>query len=769
MPNRLRCRALLAVVALAGLTTSADTSQTAPPLSGLAPGRAPGRVDFSFQIRPLLSDRCFRCHGPDGSKRKAKLRLDTREGAFKEIDDGWSIVKPGVPEKSELVRRIFSDLEDDRMPPAESHLTLSDAEKALLRRWVAEGADYKPHWSLIPVHELAAVTAPTGAASPIDAFVRSRLVQEGLTPAPRAAPEVLMRRVTLDLTGLPPTPAEIDAFLADRLADAYERAVDRLLASPRYGERMAMRLARSRPLRRHLRLPGRRRSRHVAVARLGHPRVQREPAYDQFLIWQLAGDLLPNATRDQRLATAFNRLHRQTNEGGSIEEEFRAEYVVGPRQHLRHRVPRADARVRALPRPQVRPDHAARLLLALRVLQQHRRVGPLLPLHRTPRRRRRCCSGRPGAESASTTWPRRRTAEAEARLCQHRARCPRTLPRLAATSASVGRPEPIAHLEFNSLSADTTPDSVAAYGRHGPGRAIDRARGVDGRAALHRRQQCRSPGVRPFVRTDPFSIALRLKPTERQDARRHPAPVAGLDRRRQPRLSSCTLDDGRPSFGLIHFWPGNALQSAPGERCRSNEWSHVAVTYDGSSRAAGVRLSRRRAARDRSRARPSVQGHQLPARGRRPLGGHASAHHRRALPGHGLQERPGRRPSGLRPAPDRGGSAAAPFAATPSRSPVPSTTISRASDSPCIAAARRRCGRCASRRTSSSTRCPRDHGDGGDAGAAAGVRAGARCLRRAGRSRLTRARPRACRRSPTGQPRNRLGLARWLTDRAATR
>ena len=240
MLTRLRCRALLAVVALAGLTLPADTSQTAPPLSGLAPGRAPDRVDFSFQIRPLLSDRCFRCHGPDASKRKAKLRLDTREGAFKDIDDGWSIVKPGVPEKSELVRRIFSDLEDDMMPPTDSHLALSDAEKALLRRWVAEGADYKPHWSLIPVHELAAVTAPTGAASPIDAFVRARLVKEGLTPAPQAAPEILLRRLALNLTGLPPTPAEIDAFLADRAPNAYARAVDRYLASPAYGERMAM-------------------------------------------------------------------------------------------------------------------------------------------------------------------------------------------------------------------------------------------------------------------------------------------------------------------------------------------------------------------------------------------------------------------------------------------------------------------------------------------------------------------------------------------------
>ena len=156
MPIRSRLGAALACAALAGLTTSAHTSQIAP--------TAVDRVDFSFQIRPLLSDRCFRCHGPDASKRKAKLRLDTREGAFKEIEDGWAIVKPGDPGKSELIRRINSYLEDDVMPPSESHLSLSEAEKALLKRWVAEGADYKPHWSLIPVHAVAVPTVGDGPA-----------------------------------------------------------------------------------------------------------------------------------------------------------------------------------------------------------------------------------------------------------------------------------------------------------------------------------------------------------------------------------------------------------------------------------------------------------------------------------------------------------------------------------------------------------------------------------------------------------------------------
>ena len=334
MSIRSRFGAALACAALAGLTTSAHTTQIAP--------AAVDRVDFSFQIRPLLSDRCFRCHGPDAAKRKAKLRLDTREGAFKEIEDGWAIVKPGDPGKSELIRRINSDYEDDVMPPPESHLALSDAEKTLLKRWVAEGADYKPHWSLIPVHAVAVPTDPDArarrirsmrwCASALDERGCERApaprLEKGLRPAPQASPEILLRRLALNLTGLPPTPAEIDAFLADRSPNAYARAVDRYLSSPAYGERMAMDWL---DLARYADTYGYQADvdRDMSPYRDWVIRAfNQNLPYDQFLLWQLAGDLLPNATREQRIATAFNRLHRQTNEGGSIEEEFRTEYVL---------------------------------------------------------------------------------------------------------------------------------------------------------------------------------------------------------------------------------------------------------------------------------------------------------------------------------------------------------------------------------------------------------------------------------------------------------
>ena len=285
-------------------------------------------VDFTTQIRPLLSDRCFRCHGPDAGKRKRELRLDLPAGTFKTLDDGWAVVKPGRPEQSELVRRIYAE-DDDLMPPPESNLSLSDAEKALLRRWVQEGADYRPHWAFQPVRSRPYPSPAAGVSTnPIDGFIATRLAAAGLRPSPAASRETFIRRAALTLTGLPPTPDDIDGFLADGSPTAFERVVDRYLASPAYGERMAMDWL---DLARYADTYGY----QADVERDMSPyrdwvirAFNSNLSYDQFLTWQLAGDLLPGATRDQRIATAFNRLHRQTNEGGSVEEEFRTEYVA---------------------------------------------------------------------------------------------------------------------------------------------------------------------------------------------------------------------------------------------------------------------------------------------------------------------------------------------------------------------------------------------------------------------------------------------------------
>ena len=197
-------------------------------------------IDFARDIRPILSDACFTCHGPDERKRKADLRLDTKEGLFEDLG-GYAAVVPGKPDESELIVRIVTTDKSDRMPPRRSKRQLADREIALLEKWVRSGAPWRGHWSFQPIArpELPEVRRKGWTRGAIDAFVLARLEAEGLGPSGEESRERLLRRVSLDLTGLPPTLAEIDAFLADETPAAYEKVVDRLLSSPAYGERMA--------------------------------------------------------------------------------------------------------------------------------------------------------------------------------------------------------------------------------------------------------------------------------------------------------------------------------------------------------------------------------------------------------------------------------------------------------------------------------------------------------------------------------------------------
>jgi Protein of unknown function (DUF1549)/Planctomycete cytochrome C len=295
--------------------TLAASAVAAPP---------PAKLDYNFQIRPLLADRCYKCHGPDERQRKGGFRLDTADG----LRDAGVIV-PGKPEESELYQRIRATGRK-QMPPRKSNLSLSKDEIALLRRWIAEGVEYKPHWAFLPVPKSVpppTVSDPRWPASPLDYFVLARLDHEGLKPSSPASREEWLRRVTFDLTGLPPTIAETDAFLSDSSPRAFEKVADRLLASPHFGERMAQDWL---DLARYADSFGYQADGDTLVWPWRDwvvEAVNSNLPYDQFLTWQLAGDLLPNATRKQRLATAFCRLHRMTNEGGSIPEEFRNEYV----------------------------------------------------------------------------------------------------------------------------------------------------------------------------------------------------------------------------------------------------------------------------------------------------------------------------------------------------------------------------------------------------------------------------------------------------------
>ena len=281
---------------------------------------APAPVDFSRDILPILSDNCFHCHGPDEKARKAKLRLDTREGALRLKDP---VVIPGKSAQSELVKRITTTDDDDQMPPPDSKRKLTPAQIALLKRWVDEGVVWGKHWAFAPLKR----PAVTPAGNPVDAFVAVMLAREGLKFSPEADARTLLRRATLTLTGLPPAPEEMAAWLADTSPQAWEKQVDRLLASRAYGERMAWdwmeasRYADSNGYQgddERTMWPWRD---WVVKA------FNRNMPWDEFTVWQLAGDLLPNATDEQKLATAFLRNHPINGEGGRIPEENRVDYV----------------------------------------------------------------------------------------------------------------------------------------------------------------------------------------------------------------------------------------------------------------------------------------------------------------------------------------------------------------------------------------------------------------------------------------------------------
>jgi hypothetical protein len=301
---------------------------TALALLLLAVACSAAEVSFNRDIRPFLSDTCFRCHGPDSTTREAGLRLDV-EAEAKAPRDGQPAIVAHKPETSEAVARIFSDDADVRMPPPKSGLKLTARQKELFRRWIAEGAKYEPHWSFTRVER---PKLPTGEGHPIDAFVRAGLHGVGLKPSPPASPEKQLRRVSLDLTGLPPSVTQADAFLADVKAlgidAAYEEAVNRLLRSPRYGEQMAWHWLEAA---RYADTDGYQNDGPREMWRWRDwviDAFNRNMPFDQFTIEQLAGDLLPDPTHEQLIATAFNRNNRYNSEEGIPIDEFLLENAV---------------------------------------------------------------------------------------------------------------------------------------------------------------------------------------------------------------------------------------------------------------------------------------------------------------------------------------------------------------------------------------------------------------------------------------------------------
>ena len=551
-----------------------------------------GSVDFSRDILPILSDNCFKCHGPDEKARKGKLRLDTKEGAFR-VKDGKTVIVPGKSAASELFRRITATDPDDLMPPPESNRILTARQIALIHQWIDEGAPWARHWAFNPIQAPKAprVKNTHWPVNDIDRFVLARLEQEGLAPSPAADRERLIRRITFDLTGLPPTLTELDSFLSDPSSHAYERVVDRLLNSPRFGERMA---AQWLDLARYADTYGYQMDAPRPVWPYRDWVIQafnQNLPFDQFVKWQLAGDLLPNATKEQRLATAFNRLHLQNEEGGIVEEEFRASYVVDrvdtfgtaflgltlecSRCHD-HKFDPLTMRdfysvfaffqnideagqnpftgfVDYTPVPTLLLSDAAtdaRLAkLSQQIAAKEKQAGAL----------------REAARGAFLEWLKSKPDEP-------------TVPGLAAA------------FSFDAIETNRIANSVDSSN---PGKAVEGpalVEGKHGRAAeFNGDNGFTFPGVGHFTRTEPFSIGLWLEipaQNSRQVVIHHTKAPADAGSRGYELL----LEDGHVAVGLHHMWPGNSLKVRSAVALPTNEWVHVAFTYDGSSRAAGLSI-----------------------------------------------------------------------------------------------------------------------------------------------------------------------------------
>ena len=560
-------------------------------------------VSFARDVRPILSDRCFICHGPDAARREADLRLDVQEAAYE------FAIEPGEPDESELVARVNSDDPDLIMPPPDSKLTLTDAERDTLSRWIAQGGQYDEHWSFQPVQPPQSHSNDASdTTSPIDRFVQARLETHGMKAAARADGPTLIRRLSFDLRGLPPSIAEVDAFLADKRDDAYERLVDRFLASETFGERMAVDWL---DVARYADTYGYQNDRYrpmwpwrdwvVSAFNDNLP-------YDKFITWQIAGDLLPNPTREQILATAFNRNHRQTNEGGSVEEEYRAEYVAD----------------------RVNTFGAAFLGLTLECCRCHdHKYDPI-----TQREYYQLSayfnsiaeSGLYSHFNEATPTPTLKLADLQLfstlETLQSEIRTKQDglehLP-IDGTAYQLWR-ESLADVRPEALSAHVGEESlqeriVSSIGsaligdyplEEGTGKYVDNRANKDLRGKLFENPKFEEGrignGIRlsgednvsvttggDFSRNQPFSISIWINPPK------HVERAVVWHRSRAwtdagSRGYELLIENGRLSTALIHFWPGNAIRIVSDTVLPVDRWTHVTVVYDGSSRAAGLAI-----------------------------------------------------------------------------------------------------------------------------------------------------------------------------------
>jgi len=549
-------------------------------------------ISFNNQIRPIISDNCFKCHGPDAKNQDSEFRLDTAERAFADLGGYFGIV-PGNPSQSELVNRLHTQVEDERMPPADSNLSLSAEEKKLLAQWIKEGAKFEKHWSLLPLPTSVAVPQNSSpwATSTIDRFIEQGFAPREVGPAVAAPREKWLRRVTFDLTGLPPSPAQIEAFQQDPSSDAFESVVDRLLATSAYAERMTTEW-----------LDVARYSDSYGYQRDGERLVwpwrdwvissfDQNMPYDEFVTLQVAGDLLPDAGPAEILPTAFNRLHGHVMEGGIVLEEYRVEYVAD-RTHtfgtaflgLTMECARChDHKYDPLP---TKDYYSLTSFFAnideagLISFFTEKTPTPAMPLS-TPEADAifaQAINEETRARKSSTDLhreaPQSETFETWLRFHRPVADWPGLVGHLSFD-------EVVDHQMVNSVNptypAQTSDENLIVPGKFG------QAMEFEGDTLTH------LPNVGHFNREDPFSFSIWLKSD-------HITPRENIFSRSAGAADAASMGyeflliDGKPTASLIHFWPGNALRIQAVEPLTAQAWHHVAITYDGSSKAAGLKL-----------------------------------------------------------------------------------------------------------------------------------------------------------------------------------
>jgi Protein of unknown function (DUF1553)/Protein of unknown function (DUF1549)/Concanavalin A-like lectin/glucanases superfamily/Planctomycete cytochrome C len=545
------------------------------------------KVSFSREILPILSDKCYYCHGPDKENQKADLRLDIRADAITA-----NAIDPLHPEKSEMLIRIFSQDPEEIMPQPEAHRELSSAEKELVKKWIYQGAEYEPHWAFVAPPDripIPQTTDQTWSKNPIDDFILSRLETDKIKPSSPAPPERWLRRVTFDLTGLPPTQPEIDAYLSDQTPTAAETVVDRLIASPRFGERMA--------------------TPWLDVARYADSfgyqadigteawpyrdwviqSFNSNLPFDQFITQQLAGDLLENPTRDQRLATAFNRIHRKTNEGGSVPEEFRQDGISD-------RVHTVSTAFMALTFECSRcHDHkfdpiSAKDYYSLGAFFNNIEEAGLIQ----------------GGEDGDSILPQPSlqlpTADQEGKLASLQSEI------LAAESAltaftkaaepefqvwlTSGKPFPTpdlaGHFRFDETTGNSLKNEIDEK-KSGEIAGNQLAPGKSGNGVLSDGDNLtKLPDLGITHADQPFSFSLWLKPAQVHEravvftnSSSFDAPFSGYE---------LMLEDNHLTWTLVRELPGCAASISSKTKIPTNEWTHITVTNDGSRKASGLKI-----------------------------------------------------------------------------------------------------------------------------------------------------------------------------------